>query len=546
MSQRLLARLAYEAALLQPRAQEPGRLLRHGAKVFSQNDEDGIIAEILARIGEGDRRFLEIGVEDGRECNTAALLLAGWTGAWIEADVDKVAAARARYAAELASGALTIIEARVEPETIARTLSEAGVGEVDLLSVDIDGDDFWLWAALDGLRPRVAVIEYNAGWAPPLDVTVRPQPGRGWDGTTNHGASLVALERLGRRKGYALVGCSFAGVNAFFVRQDLVGDRFAAPFTAANHYEPPRYELGPVLAGHPPGWGPHVRAPVETLSRPAPDGRCRLCGGAGVFLFERTVLGVRPAAYFQCTACGSVYTEPPDWLADAYAFPGVHIDVGMAGRAVRNWLLMSAVLPALGFGPEARLVDYGGGSGLFTRLMRDSGFDALTNDAFRSSYFADYWQADDLAAAAPQVVTAFEVLEHFADPARELHALLAAQPDILIFTTEFCDGVELASWDYLVPECGQHVFFYSERGLRAFAAVRGYLLIVGAQWKALVRSHGVLGERWADVQVQADALPSPEHRLAQADLAIAVGPGVWRDAGTASERFKAQMAARAG
>jgi hypothetical protein len=79
-----------------------------------------------------------------------------------------------------------------------------------------------------------------------------------WRGDSYYGASLKALEKLGVDKGYRLVGCSLSGVNAFFVRDDLCGDHFHAPYTAEEHYEPPRYFLCRTLAGHPPGFGPYV------------------------------------------------------------------------------------------------------------------------------------------------------------------------------------------------------------------------------------------------------------------------------------------------
>ncbi|MEO1188931.1 MAG: hypothetical protein AAFW60_07655, partial [Pseudomonadota bacterium] len=87
-----------------------------------------------------------------------------------------------------------------------------------------------------------------------LSLTVPYEANSSWDGTSFFGASLTALEKLGREKGYTLVGCCFSGVNAFFVRDDLIGDQFCEPFTAENHYEPPRYRMR-YPSGHPPGYG---------------------------------------------------------------------------------------------------------------------------------------------------------------------------------------------------------------------------------------------------------------------------------------------------
>ena len=122
----------------------------------------------------------------------------------------------------------------------------AGLGvpeEFDLLSLDIDQNTYYAWEGLTKYRPRAVVVEYNALLPPDIDWKVHYESNRVWNGTSNFGASLKAFELLGRQLGYELVGCDFIGVNAFFVRSDLVGDSFAAPFTSENHYEPPRYAL---------------------------------------------------------------------------------------------------------------------------------------------------------------------------------------------------------------------------------------------------------------------------------------------------------------
>ncbi len=234
-----------------PRFSDPRRLLRHGYKMFSQNQEDGMIAEVFERIGTGSRRFVEFGVQDGLECNSAFLLMQGWSGAWIEgsaADAARAKAAFASYPVEVVNDFVTVENA----DALISLL--AGGEELDLLSIDVDTIDYWLWKAIVSVRPRLVVIEYNASWPPFLRKTVAHDPGMEWDGTNFSGSSLGALEALGREKGYCLVGCSLAGVNAFFVREDLVGDHFCAPFTAENHYEPPRYELAGAF-GHRAGMG---------------------------------------------------------------------------------------------------------------------------------------------------------------------------------------------------------------------------------------------------------------------------------------------------
>jgi hypothetical protein len=224
----------------QPRYADALRLARHGFQVNSQNGEDGILREILRRVGTTNRFFVEIGVGDGVENNTAFLLSQGWTGAWIDAgDAFLKTAARPDLAP-----ALKTTVARVTRENVGEILKQLQVSaEFDVLSIDIDQNTYAAWEGLASFRPRVVVVEYNAALPPDLDWKVRYEPQRAWDGTQNFGASLKAFELLGRKLGYSLVGCEFTGVNAFFVRDDLVAGKFAAPFTAENHHEPPRYAL---------------------------------------------------------------------------------------------------------------------------------------------------------------------------------------------------------------------------------------------------------------------------------------------------------------
>ena len=224
-----------------PRYGDPLRLLRYASQVNSQSGEDGSIHEIFRRIGTTGRVFVEIGVEDGLECNTAFLIAKGWTGFWIDGGD---AAGRTLAAAGIGPERVRAVASFVTKENVAPLLASLGVPrEFDLLSIDIDQNTYYAWEALRAYKPRVAVIEYNAALPADLDWKVNYDARRVWDETQNFGASLKALERLGREMGYSLVGCDLAGSNAFFVRDDLVGELFAAPFTAENHHEPIRYAL---------------------------------------------------------------------------------------------------------------------------------------------------------------------------------------------------------------------------------------------------------------------------------------------------------------
>jgi hypothetical protein len=256
----VLVQRFWQEELATPRYAEPKRLIRHGFRVYSQNDEDGIIQEIFRRIGVQDHTFIEFGVAIGNECNTAKLLLEGWRGLWVEASSEFADAIRRNLGSMIGDrGPLKFKKASVNAENVNDLFASAGlIGDIDLLSIDIDYNDYWVWKAINSVRPRVVVIEYNAIFRPPMSVTVPYDPHKTWDGTSYGGASLEALVRLGRSKGYRIVGCSFSGVNAFFVRDDLCGDHFIEPATSEEHYEPTRYYFA-AQPGHPPRFGPHVQ-----------------------------------------------------------------------------------------------------------------------------------------------------------------------------------------------------------------------------------------------------------------------------------------------
>jgi hypothetical protein len=245
--------------LADPRYAERGRLERHGRKVWSQNDEDGILEEIFRRIGTAGSgqpgTFVEFGVSHGRECNTLKLLVEGWTGLWMESDAECCARIERVFAAQLADGRLELKQASVTAENINALIAGARVaaaGELDLLSIDIDGNDYHVMKAVQ-LRPRVLVIEYNGKYPPPMDLVPDYQPAHLWDGSDYAGASLQAIANLAKRLGYNLVGTNLTGANAFFVRSELAGDHFADGDTAAL-FNPARYWLtAGYAAGHPPG-----------------------------------------------------------------------------------------------------------------------------------------------------------------------------------------------------------------------------------------------------------------------------------------------------
>ena len=211
-------------------------LTYHENSFYSQNGEDGILQAIFARIGAGSRRFVEFGVEDGSECNTRFLAeKQNWTGLLM--DGGHTDAAR------------NLHREMVTVENVAGLFRKYGVPEeFDLLCIDIDGNDYWVWRELASYwRPRVVVIEYNAAEGPDVSTSIAYDPAFRWSKTDYVGASLQALVTLGKSLGYTLIVCDSRGVNAFFVADELVLGNFVR-YTTAELYRPPRFRAE---GGHP-------------------------------------------------------------------------------------------------------------------------------------------------------------------------------------------------------------------------------------------------------------------------------------------------------
>ena len=200
---------------------------------------------------------------------------------------------------------------------------------------------------------------------------------------------------------------------------------------------------------------------------------CRLCGGGAEFWNSKRLLNRHDVRYFLCSECGSLETEPPYWLDEAYEVTGIGDDVGAGQRTIDLVLKTAALLDGVKLPEGAECVDFGGGIGLFTRLMRDRGFNFHSYDRYAKPFFSDRYSVASLGGRSPAVVTAFEVIEHFPNPARDLEQLFEGRPAFLIATTELFTG-QSANWDYLSEGTGQHVFFYSPKAIGEIARRFGY------------------------------------------------------------------------
>jgi len=215
-----------ESGLSLPRLQDVG------FQVYSQADEDGILLYIFSLIGTTNKRCVELGTGDGTECNTANLRIKhGWTGLLVDCKRSQVGKGQVFFQRHRSTYVFppTMLCVWLTRENVNTIVRENGFeGEIDLLSIDVRGIDYWLWDALDVIRPRVVVIDNQDILGPDIEVTVPYDKNfRADDHPTTRGmpnfsgASLAALVKLGKKKGYRLVGCNRYGFNAFFVRNDL-------------------------------------------------------------------------------------------------------------------------------------------------------------------------------------------------------------------------------------------------------------------------------------------------------------------------------------
>ena len=148
---------------------------------------------------------------------------------------------------------LDIKSEKVTAENIQNLFKKYSVPKIfDLLSIDIDYNDYWVWKAIEDYVPRVVIIEFNSSIPPDESRVVPYDPDSKWDGTNYFGASLLALKNLGLEKGYTLVGCDNNGVNAFFCKSDLISEFKIKDFH--DLYRPPQYGeiINGAHIGHPP------------------------------------------------------------------------------------------------------------------------------------------------------------------------------------------------------------------------------------------------------------------------------------------------------
>ena len=197
--------------------------------------------------------------------------------------------------------------------------------------------------------------------------------------------------------------------------------------------------------------------------------KCKVCTQEARLLGNGIVLGKYQASYYKCGSCGFVQTEEPYWLQESYTQAINRSDIGLVSRNIGLAKVTRSIISRL-FNSDGKFIDYGGGYGLFVRLMRDRGFDFFRYDKFCDNIFAQGFDADATQGMRYELLTAFEVFEHLQDPVAEFEEMLKLSDNIL-FTTILlpADTPKPDSWWYYGLDHGQHISFYTVPALTFLA-----------------------------------------------------------------------------
>lgn len=213
---------------------------------------------------------------------------------------------------------------------------------------------------------------------------------------------------------------------------------------------------------------------------------CPLCANQAEPAFSAQVLGDREANYCLCQNCGLLFADQPDWLDEAYRHPIARIDTGVMRRNLLNALRVTGILAFL-FPRGARYLDFAGGYGVFTRLMRDIGFDYFWQDKYCANLLAKGFERE--AGQEYALVTAMEVLEHVPSPRAFVASIMEETGcDSLLFSTTLFEGTPPPrDWHYYAFESGQHICFYQHRTMDFLASSLGMRYVHGGDLHLFAR-----------------------------------------------------------
>ena len=216
-----------------------------GYKVYSQNDEDGIIESIFRDIGIKNKLFCEIGIGDTIENNTHNLLLNNWRGLWV--DINKKYIKKLEKKIKKNQSKLELLIKKVTPENINEIILSSKIikknEEIDFFSIDIDSYDLQCLKNLNNISPRIICVEYNAKNRQNIKLNIKEIKNFSWEYDDYFGSSLLSINTMLEKKGYKLIATNITGSNAFFVKNELAKLTKTKNQTVEDLYSPPNYDL---------------------------------------------------------------------------------------------------------------------------------------------------------------------------------------------------------------------------------------------------------------------------------------------------------------
>ena len=195
---------------------------------------------------------------------------------------------------------------------------------------------------------------------------------------------------------------------------------------------------------------------------------CRLCDGLSAYIFSKKVLKKYNVKYYKCEQCKSLQTESPYWLDEAYKDWATKYDTGIYSRVIKTFLVSFLMCKIFKL---KNILDFGGGDGLFCRIMRDYYFNCFSHDKFSKNLYSKGFVRQNFQT--PDLITSFEAAEHFSRPYDEFSKIFNLKPKMLLLTTGIYRDQD-KNWDYLEEDSGQHIFFYSRESLEYIAKKYNY------------------------------------------------------------------------
>ncbi len=196
---------------------------------------------------------------------------------------------------------------------------------------------------------------------------------------------------------------------------------------------------------------------------------CQICNQTTSLIYKTKVLNKYDVSYFQCNGCKFIQTEEPYWLKEAYENVITSLDIGLVSR---NLYLLDNIPTIIDkcFPLAKKMVDYGGGYGMFVRMMRDKGYAFFRQDIYCENLFSKHFDISENPGVRIDIVTAFEVFEHLTNPLVEIEKMLKYAENIIFSTVLVPKNVtDFKDWWYITPQTGQHIAFYSIESLEFVA-----------------------------------------------------------------------------